>query len=99
MIAEPEILAAPKETVLKLGMPQERMLLLAEPGELAGQSHASWRTLLEHGEQDWVKFDDLETAMNTPAFLLFSSGTTGKQRRMRSPRYRNTPPFPKLSLF
>lgn len=78
LVAEPEILEAPKATALKLGIPKERTLLLAEPGEAKGSGHASWRSLLEHGEQDWVRFDDLETAKNTPAFLMFSSGTTGQ---------------------
>ena len=77
VITEPDILKAPRETALKLGIPKERILLLAEPDEATKSDHASWRTLLEHGEQDWIRFDDLETAKNTPAFLMFSSGTTG----------------------
>jgi 4-coumarate--CoA ligase len=48
---------------------------------LAGQSvpsgFKSWRTLLNHGEADWQRFDDLATASNTIAARLFSSGTTG----------------------
>lgn len=78
VIAEPDILAAPKEAALKLGIPTERVLLLAEREECKGHGHASWRTLLGHGEQDWVRFDDEETAKNTPAFLMLSSGTTGQ---------------------
>ena len=77
VIAEPEILKAPLETALKLGIPKERILLLAESAVVAGHEYSSWRSLLEHGEQDWVRFDDLETAQSTPAFLMFSSGTTG----------------------
>ena len=77
VIAAPEILKTPRETALKLGIPEERILLLAEPDEAASHGHESWRKLLDYGEQDWVRFDDLETAKNTPAFLMFSSGTTG----------------------
>ena len=77
LIVEPEILNAPRDTALKLGIPKDRILLLAEPKETETHEHASWRTLLEHGEQDWIRFDDLETAKSTPAFLMFSSGTTG----------------------
>ena len=78
MIAEPEVLAAPEEAALKLGLSRERILILDEPEEARKHDHASWRALLEHGEQDWVRFDDEETAKTTPAFLMFSSGTTGR---------------------
>ena len=74
VIAEPELLGAPKETTRRLGIPDEKILLLSDSGDA---SHASWRSLLQCGEQDWVRFDDLETAKNTTAFLMFSSGTTG----------------------
>lgn len=37
----------------------------------------SWKQLLEVGEEDWVRFDDLETCQQTTAARLFSSGTTG----------------------
>ncbi|KIW82948.1 hypothetical protein Z517_02191 [Fonsecaea pedrosoi CBS 271.37] len=40
-------------------------------------SSTSWQTLLQHGEQDWIRFDDMVTAQSTPACILFSSGTTG----------------------
>ena len=37
----------------------------------------SWKELLTHGEEDWLRFDDLKTAQETTAARLFSSGTTG----------------------
>jgi 4-coumarate--CoA ligase len=37
----------------------------------------SWKTLMQHGEEDWIRFDNLEIALSTPACRLFSSGTTG----------------------
>ena len=77
LIAEPDILAAPKATALKLGFANGRILLLAEPSDVRNHGHQSWRTLLDHGSQDWLRFDDREIAQNTPAFLMFSSGTTG----------------------
>lgn len=82
VISEPDVLRAPKEAALKLGIPEEKILLFAEPDEARSHGHASWKTLLEHGEQDWVRFDDLNTAKNTPACLMFSSGTTGKPSHM-----------------
>lgn len=32
---------------------------------------------MTHGEEDWLRFDDLKTAQETTAAMLFSSGTTG----------------------
>ena len=49
--------------------------------------HYTWRTLLEHGEDDWVRFNDLETAKNTTAFLMFSSGTTGLPKAAQLSHY------------
>jgi acyl-CoA synthetase (AMP-forming)/AMP-acid ligase II len=37
----------------------------------------SWKRWLDYGEQDWVRFNDLETCKTTTAARLFSSGTTG----------------------
>ncbi|KAK5019859.1 hypothetical protein LTR16_000234 [Cryomyces antarcticus] len=37
----------------------------------------SWKTLLDHGEEEWVRFDDLETSKRTVVARFFSSGTTG----------------------
>jgi 4-coumarate--CoA ligase len=37
----------------------------------------SWRTLLRHGECDWVAWDDEQRSKDTTAARLFSSGTTG----------------------
>ena len=37
----------------------------------------SWRTLLDHGEEDWIRFDNYERSRTTTAALMFSSGTTG----------------------
>ncbi|KAL2399759.1 Phenylacetyl-CoA ligase epaB [Exophiala dermatitidis] len=38
---------------------------------------SSWRTLLNHGDADWVRFDDEQTSKATTAARLYSSGTTG----------------------
>lgn len=47
------------------------------PDQAVPEGFKSWRTLLDHGEEDWVRFDDLETAQSTTAARMFSSGTTG----------------------
>ena len=40
-------------------------------------SFRSWETLLRYGEQDWIRFHDVEEAKSTVAALLSTSGTTG----------------------
>jgi acyl-CoA synthetase (AMP-forming)/AMP-acid ligase II len=58
--------------------PQERLLILdTRPGQSLHATLKSWRTLLEHGEKDWLAFDDEFTSSTTTAGLFFSSGTTG----------------------
>lgn len=37
----------------------------------------SFKELMNHGEEDWVRFDDEKTCKETTAARLFSSGTTG----------------------
>ena len=39
--------------------------------------YRSWQELMQHGEADWVRFDNPEEASMTTATLGFTSGTTG----------------------
>lgn len=49
--------------------------------------HHSWRTLLTHGETDWVRFDCETTSRATVAGLFFSSGTTGLPKLTKLSHY------------
>ena len=77
IITEPELLGTINPPATELGIADERILFLATEDGQSVSGHSSWRSLLNHGEEDWVRFDDLETARTTNAFLMFSSGTTG----------------------
>lgn len=78
-IVEPELLKHVK-TAAKDNHIADTKILVFDTG-LAGQSVPpglkSWRTLFHHGEADWERFNDVDTAKNTQAARLFSSGTTG----------------------
>lgn len=77
IIAEPDLLAAIKQPAKELGIPNQRIFLFSDQASQPVGRHLTRRSLLDHGEEDWVRFDDLETAKTTTAFLMFSSGTTG----------------------
>jgi 4-coumarate--CoA ligase len=60
------------------GKARERVIIFNPNGEKAPEGgYLEWKDLLDKGEEDWVRFDDLETAKKTEAARLFSSGTTG----------------------
>lgn len=75
IIVEPELVETCLEAAAKAGLPQERILLFADADAYGLRS---WRRLFTIGELDWPKFNDLSTAQNTTAALLYSSGTTGQ---------------------
>lgn len=77
-IVEPEILENALKAADENGITRERILIFdGLKDQTVPDGFRSWRTLLDHGEDDWVRFDDLETSKNTTAGHLFSSGTTG----------------------
>jgi acyl-CoA synthetase (AMP-forming)/AMP-acid ligase II len=91
LLVEPELLAPILEASQhpSISIPKSRIWLFDEhdsgAAEVTGQktgrnlglSLESWGTLLEKGESDWVRFDDLATSKKTTAARLYSSGTTG----------------------
>lgn len=77
VISAPELLKNLLIAAEEVGIPKENVLLFDNHGEPPFEGLKSWRTLFEHGEADWPRFNDLETASNTTAARLYSSGTTG----------------------
>ena len=74
VIAEPDLLPIVEGPANDLGIPKDRILAFSDEPK---DNHQSWRTLLNHGESDWPRFNDLDTAKKTTLARLFSSGTTG----------------------
>ena len=60
---------------MPLGRPRLWIFDTVEQGVPEG--FTSWRSLMDHGERDWLQFDDENISTCTTAARLFSSGTTG----------------------
>lgn len=79
VLSQADLMAPVMKAAGEVGLEREKVVLFNPDGEKKGvfEGQLQWKDLLAHGERDWVRFDDLETARNTTAALLFSSGTTG----------------------
>ncbi|OJJ50311.1 hypothetical protein ASPZODRAFT_139618 [Penicilliopsis zonata CBS 506.65] len=76
LVSEPEIIDPLLAAATELQIPQSNIWVF-DVHEKLPDGMRSWTELLKVGEEDWVRFDDLETARSTTAARLFSSGTTG----------------------
>lgn len=77
LISEPEILKPALVAAKENDIPAENIWVFDPIGQQIPPGQRSWTELLNHGEQDWVRFNDIDTAKRTVAARLFSSGTTG----------------------
>ena len=77
VITEPEMLEAVLAATKECKVAKSNILIFNVLDQAVPGGFSSWKTLLSQGEEDWVRFDDIETAKKTEAARLFSSGTTG----------------------
>lgn len=77
LISEPEILDNLLLAAKDNDVPTTKVWVFNTDGRPLPPGRQSWTDLLNYGEEDWVRFDDLDTCKNTTAARLFSSGTTG----------------------
>ena len=77
VITEPEMLEPVLAATKECNIVESNILILDVLGQAVPERFCSWETLLDHGEEDWVRFNNLKTAKTTEAARLFSSGTTG----------------------
>ncbi|KAF2709612.1 acetyl-CoA synthetase-like protein [Pleomassaria siparia CBS 279.74] len=87
IISEPELLSSINTLVETNSFSPSKILVLDSPNQANSSGFPSWRTLLTHGEQDWLRFDSLRTSKDTTALLLFSSGTTGLPKPAKLSHY------------
>ncbi|KAJ0422950.1 hypothetical protein BJY00DRAFT_62817 [Aspergillus carlsbadensis] len=78
VISEPEILSPILAAAKEVDIPESHIRIFdTMTSQTIPPGRVSWKELFNHGEADWVSFDDLEKAQSTAAARLFSSGTTG----------------------
>lgn len=77
VISEPEILGPILEAAKECNVPQSNIWIFDTLGQPIPSGFRSWKTLMDHGEQDWVRFNDEKVSKATTAARLYSSGTTG----------------------
>lgn len=77
LITEPEMLPSILAAAKECSVPESKVWILDVLGGPLPDGFKSWQDLMNHGEKDWVRFDDEKTCKETTAVRLFSSGTTG----------------------
>lgn len=80
---EPEILKNLAAAAKQAKLPAQNVWIFDNLGQEVPPGEKSWKKLLEHGEEDWVRFNDYKTAEDTTAARLFSSGTTGLPKAVK----------------
>ncbi|KAL4877060.1 hypothetical protein BJY04DRAFT_222382 [Aspergillus karnatakaensis] len=77
VLSEPEILTPILSASKTVGIPESNVRVFDTQGQDLPAGKVSWKELFDHGEADWVSFNDEKRQAKTEAARLFSSGTTG----------------------
>lgn len=77
LITEPEIRTNALSAAKEGGIQLSNVWIFDVLGQAIPDGFRSFKTLMEHGEKDWARFDDEKSCRETTAARLFSSGTTG----------------------
>ncbi|KAI9714012.1 MAG: putative NRPS-like protein biosynthetic cluster [Bogoriella megaspora] len=77
LIVDPDLLANILPAASKCRIPDSNIFIFDTSSKRHSENFKNWRTLLNHGEQHWVSFDDEAEAKNTISSLMLTSGTTG----------------------
>ncbi|KAN0122515.1 amp dependent CoA ligase [Hyaloscypha variabilis] len=77
LISEPEIFDAALSAATEYGIPKSNIWVFDVLQQPLPTGFRSWTSLLNSGEEDWVRFDDEKMCTETVAGRFFSSGTTG----------------------
>jgi len=78
LIAEPEIFDTALSAATEYGITKSNIWVFDVLKQPLPAGFRSWMEFFNHGEEDWVRFDDMKTCTETVAGRFFSSGTTGQ---------------------
>lgn len=87
LISEPEILDPLLRAAKQVGVTDQNVWIFDNLGQSVPAGRKSFKTLMEYGEKDWVRFNDLDAVQTTAAARLFSSGTTGLPKAVTITHY------------
>jgi 4-coumarate--CoA ligase len=92
MIVEPELLPSVLEALSSSPslVDLSNIFIFNTRGQAVPKGFRSWEWLLQQGEEDWIHFDDLETAKRTKVARLTTSGTTGLPKTANQSHYNAT---------
>ncbi|KAK3714260.1 hypothetical protein LTR37_007846 [Vermiconidia calcicola] len=76
VVAEPGLLDAVLEGSKGL-VDRENIFIFNVTGQTVPREFRSWEWLLQHGEEDWIRFTGVEKCRKTSVARLTTSGTTG----------------------
>lgn len=77
VLVEPDLLPKMLLAGEEVGLSKSKIFLFgSEPPDLES-GYPSWSSLLTHGEENWIAFNDEHKSKSTIAALLSTSGTTG----------------------
>ncbi|KAL9037577.1 MAG: hypothetical protein Q9180_003643, partial [Flavoplaca navasiana] len=77
LFVEPPMLATALQSAKDCGIPATKVYSFDTNDQAPVSGQQSWTKFFEHGEADWVTFDDPSQAKSTISTLAFTSGTTG----------------------
>jgi acyl-CoA synthetase (AMP-forming)/AMP-acid ligase II len=77
LITEPEMLENALAAAKECAIPLSNIWVFNVHRQPLPPGFRSWEALMQHGEEDFVRFDDEKVSRETTAARLFSSGTTG----------------------
>lgn len=77
VFVEPDLLQNMLLAGKEVGLSPSKVFLFDSEPLTIESKYPSWHSLLDHGEEDWIAFDDEHKSKNSIAALLSTSGTTG----------------------